>query len=638
MILKKLRIWNFRKFSHDGNNPGIEVEFHKGINVLIGENDSGKTAIIDAIKIALQTQSNEFVRISEEDFFYSSESGSEKELKIECVFDNFTEDEAKNFIEWLQFRNNKDGSINYILNIQFRAWKENNRIFNEFRAGMNEDGYRIDGKAREILKCTYLRPFRDAAKEMHSGRNSRISQILYNHSVFNSGDDHKLVDILKSANDELEKYFTEDEGKQVLGNLKTNLKEFLEDSSKVDANFVTSSLRLKSILESLSLNLSEIQPGLGVQNLLFIAAELLLLNHDNNGGLKLALIEEIEAHLHPQAQLRLIDYIQKEYDDSGVQFIISTHSIVLASKINIKNALLCKNSKIFSLDPESTELSKGDYLFLQRFLDSSKANLFFAQGVIMVEGDAENLLIPILADIIEKPLSKLGVSIVNVGSTAFLRYSNIFKQKNKEAMGIPVSIITDSDIEPKFDNEDLNIRQMETTEKIAVKESMYTEGEIKGFIAPHWTLEYTLALSCIRKLLYKAILYAEKIQNSDKYTLTETKIKEVDDKVKVDFTEWQRLNYDKYRIAYEIYKKTLLDKKISKAITAQCLASILQFEILDNNDNKISKEVMFDIDLYQKNFNNENNNKLKDKLLKDKYLKYIMDAIKYATRCNDDKN
>jgi putative ATP-dependent endonuclease of OLD family len=425
MILKNLQIWNFRKFYHYNDKPGIEIQFHKGINVLIGENDSGKTAIIDAVKILLQTQSNDIIHITDEDFYCDEHGNSENELRIECKFSDFKEDEAKNFIEWLQFTQNADGTINYLLNVQFRAWKEKNRIFSDFRAGMNEDGYKMDGKARDLLKCTYLRPLRDAAREMHSGRNTRISQILYSHPVFSSKDDHQIVTILKEANDKLEKYFTEDDGQEVLGALKYNLEEFLDNSSRVSANFITSNLKLKSILESLSLDLSELQPGLGVQNLLFIAAELILLNTDDNGGLKLALIEEIEAHLHPQAQLRLIEYIQKEYNNSGVQFIISTHSTTLASKINIKNEFLCKGNKVFSLSPQCTKLQKGDYLFLQRFIDSSKSNLFFAQGVIMVEGDAENILLPTIADIIEIPLSKNGISIVNVGSTAFLRYSNI---------------------------------------------------------------------------------------------------------------------------------------------------------------------------------------------------------------------
>ena len=55
----------------------------------------------------------------------------------------------------------------------------------------------------------------------------------------------------------------------------------------------------------------------------------------------------------------------------------------------------------------------------------------------MVEGDAENILIPVIADILGYPLEKYGVSIVNVGSTAFLRYSRIMVRKDGHNIGIP---------------------------------------------------------------------------------------------------------------------------------------------------------------------------------------------------------
>ena len=60
MILKELKLWNFRKFKANGAEPGLVVEFHKGLNALVGENDAGKSAIIDAIKLVLQTQSGEY--------------------------------------------------------------------------------------------------------------------------------------------------------------------------------------------------------------------------------------------------------------------------------------------------------------------------------------------------------------------------------------------------------------------------------------------------------------------------------------------------------------------------------------------------------------------------------------------------
>ena len=102
------------------------------------------------------------------------------------------------------------------------------------------------------------------------------------------------------------------------------------------------------------------------------------------------------------------------------------------------------------LDSAHTALESGDYKYLERFLDSTKANLFFAKGVIFVEGDAENILMPVIAKIIGMPLEKYGVSIVNVGSLAFLRYANIFKRKNGECIDIPIAIVTDLDVRPDY--------------------------------------------------------------------------------------------------------------------------------------------------------------------------------------------
>lgn len=185
MYLSSITLKNFRKYAYDGKSKrGITVNFHKGLNALVGENDSGKTAIIDSIKLVLQTQSGEFLRITDEDFYINDAGEISTEFSIDCVFEGFEINEAKNFIEWLWFEKEENsGAVAYKLFLHYRAWRENGRIYTELKAGDTEDGIPLDSKARELLKCVYLRPLRDAQKEMHSGRNSRISQILFNHTL-----------------------------------------------------------------------------------------------------------------------------------------------------------------------------------------------------------------------------------------------------------------------------------------------------------------------------------------------------------------------------------------------------------------------------------------------------------------------
>jgi putative ATP-dependent endonuclease of OLD family len=215
----------------------------------------------------------------------------------------------------------------------------------------------------------------------------------------------------------------------------------------------------------------------------------------------------------------------------------------------------------------------------------------------LVEGDAENILLPVIADILGKPLTKHGVSVVNVQSTAFLRYSRIFKRKLGEGMGVKVAVVTDNDIKP-----DSGLTQKQIKEKRTEKEAMYNGNEIQTFISPAWTLEYDIALSGLKREFYSAVLRAEKIQNSDTYGLTPEKITEVNQKVKTDFTTWTSEHKTDQEIAKSIYEGYMLDKKISKAIVAQCFAALL-------------KEC----------------EGIKERIEVDEKLKYLVYAIKYVT-------
>ena len=229
-----------------------------------------------------------------------------------------------------------------------------------------------------------------------------------------------------------------------------------QDQDKSDTRFQLTQVTLDQIFKQLSLSSESVNLGLGNLNLLYISTELALLKDHSSSvvyGPNIMLIEELEAHLHVQAQIRLIKYIERYIlsteDNSSQQFILTSHSVALTASIDQRSLIYMNANKAYSMAPEDTMLEEADYDFLNRFLDATKSNLFFAKGIILVEGYAENILLPALADLINLPLHRSGISIVNVGGTSFNQYIKLFSQKEKsEKIGIPISIITDSDINP----------------------------------------------------------------------------------------------------------------------------------------------------------------------------------------------
>lgn len=495
MYLSNIKLWNFRKYGNDTFNieePNLDLNFTEGLNVLIGENDSGKTAIIDAIKIVLKTHSYEYIKIEADDFYNNSDR-----LRIELKFKGLLDEEAKNFTEWLTWEGQGEESTP-ILRVFYDVRRKDYKILpSEVKAGADTEGYSLTAEAREYLKATYLRPLRDAENELISKRNSRLSQILLGDDIFKEKDiSHPLVEEFKNINSSIEDYFKEGaEGADIKKKIDSYIKGFYGEEK--ESLFEASKNDIKSILEKLSLSLNgQKNVGLGTLNRLFMAAELLHLNKENWEGLRLGLIEELEAHLHPQAQMQVIETLQKQDE---VQLIITTHSPNLASKIKLKNLIICNGNNAFPMGKDYTKLNEDSYVFLEKFLDVTKSNLFFAKGVILVEGWAEEILIPSLAKAIGIDLTAKGVSVVNIGNVGFDHYSKIFLRKDGcSPMKIPVAVVTDCDVREYEVNgneyQKRNNIDSERESKISEIESKSFEN-VKYFVAPHWTLEYSLFLS-----------------------------------------------------------------------------------------------------------------------------------------------
>ena len=274
---------------------------------------------------------------------------------------------------------------------------------------------------------------------------------------------------------------------------------------------------------------------------------------------------------------------------------MTTHSPNLASVIPLENIVLMKEAQAFSLAPEHTSLSASDYAFLERFLDVTKSNLFFARGVVIVEGDAENLILPELAALIGRDFTANGVSVVNVGSTGLGRYARIFLRSNPAAgeIGIPVACIADLDVMPNDQAPYIcgKLKMGEAVPAVADrkwrKASDFTSLELSGkraairdrasgqmvetFVSNQWTLEYDLAHSGLQKEMFLAIQLAladDQIRGGNR-TARAVLWKALKD--------WKTLNdegHSAHDLASHIYAP-LARKRVSKAIAGQYFAQIL---------------------------------------------------------------
>lgn len=507
MYISELRLWNFRKFGgedFDLTKPHLVVPFKKSMNVLIGENDSGKTAIIDAIKYVLKTNAYESIRIQQDDFYNEKER-----FRIELLIDDVTDSEASNFTEIISPQENGSlASLKLVLDV---ARKDGHIQAYEVKGGNDVDGHSLTPLMKDNLRITYLKPLRDAENELTAKKNSRLSQILQSHELLKqnpNGDKHELIKIIEEANDEIEAWFEDDTDgdashkKQIKGVIDKFLKLFISDNA--ESQFLLADPTMKNILERLAISVVDSKNlGLGTLNRLFMATELLHIKKKGN-NLKVCLIEELEAHIHPQAQMKVISALQQE---EGVQFILTTHSPNITSKVklgkdnDVNSILMCNSNNVFPLGPGYTKLAKQDYKYLDTFLDVTKSNLFFAKGVILVEGWAEEILIPVIAAKMGIDLTQHEVSVVNVGSTAYLHFARIFMRQEAPEMEVKCAIVTDLDVKPDTPNK----AQVEKEKRNSIdgKLGKPLPDNITLCLAKEWTLEWCLFKSPVLSELFK---------------------------------------------------------------------------------------------------------------------------------------
>lgn len=246
--------------------------------------------------------------------------------------------------------------------------------------------------------------------------------------------------------------------------------------------------------------------SLGTANLLFLTLKGLELERAVEAGERshtFLAIEEPEAHLHPHVQ-RLVyrHYLGDEEDaPENVTTILTTHSPHIASVAPLRSIILLREDaeggSTSITSAAEVDLQPDDEDDLQRYIDVTRGELFFARGIIFVEGDAERFLIPEFAAALNIDLDALGVTVCSVASANFLPY---VKLVGPDALAIPFVILTDLDPQDAgeplaFDRvRDILALSMEQEEidQYGEFDDIWEDGELNGIFVNDKTLEVEL--------------------------------------------------------------------------------------------------------------------------------------------------
>ena len=401
-MLKSIKIKNFRSLKN------FNMEFNSGLNVIIGENDAGKTSLIDSLKILFSKKKidmNDFnevenpvtIELEDIDYTYFMESKVSEDTLINTYKIKPSLEKANQIKEELEseeFNSLEENDQKIIL-------KKYSSIFNvTFRSN-----YKVETLKENIIKeleedeFTEVKTLNYPISFLGSREFENIDSFFENTFFKELKEDiwdYKIEG--KTINQHIEDYIDEFKDQQLNNEnaqeLNTQLKEFLPDFKEINP-IVTSEpkLNLKINVELLNTNNQQMlleKMGDGTNRRTTLA----IFKHKKDKNDLVYVFDEVETHLHIKAQLDVLRLL-KDLSKVGKQIIITTHSPFLINQVNLDEIKLIsldadRGSQIFELDSTTqTQITLAN-------LGIMNIDLFFTSKLLIVEGESELKFIPIM--------------------------------------------------------------------------------------------------------------------------------------------------------------------------------------------------------------------------------------------------
>ncbi|MEE8105917.1 MAG: AAA family ATPase [Planctomycetota bacterium] len=312
-------------------------------------------------------------------------------------------------------------------------------------------GVRVSPIHREIT-CTFVEALRDVVADLRGYRNNPLLDLLRGtESTISDADATAIGDAVTGLNTQIAGL---SEIRDIASGVRSTLRRTVGGTYSPTID-IESSLpaNIDQLMRRLVLRVGDTigadyrgdvaEQGLGAANLIFLSLRLLEfeLKLAGDRAAHFLLIEEPEAHLHTHIQKTLFE----KYSDSATQVFVTTHSSHLssASQVSRMNVLARAGGDHASVYVPSNGLDADECSRLERYLDAVRSTLLFAKGVVLVEGDAELILIPALVkECFGVSLDELGISLVSMSSAFFDHVAVLF---HPDRVRRNCSVLTDLD-------------------------------------------------------------------------------------------------------------------------------------------------------------------------------------------------